>query len=213
MKKALSLLLCSLSSVVLYGQSFAVSADKMNVAYEGVFNELTIVLENCNCDKLVVSTDNGTLVKSDKRCGYILSKAKPGFANFLVQKREVDKLTKVGEVKYKVLPFPLPSTGLAGRRDKSMPIQIFKVQLGIANAYYGCAETGTYPILSFRVEILRDKILIFSRENSGNYFDAETKQFFSQKLKPGDTVFFKNIKCDVHGRNRLLESFYIEINP
>lgn len=52
MKVALFVLFYSLMSVMLYGQGFAVSADKMNVVYIGVDNPLTIVVEGYNWSNL-----------------------------------------------------------------------------------------------------------------------------------------------------------------
>lgn len=99
--------ICIMSS---QAQRFTVSNDRLNIAYIGIDNPISITVENCPCNSIVVRSDNGTI--SGRNCRFIFRGAEIGAANITVYQKTATHLKKVGQ-------YPL--------RVKSIPPPVFKI--------------------------------------------------------------------------------------
>jgi hypothetical protein len=176
----------SLTSV---GQRFSVSPDKMNILYQDVDNPLTITVENCPCNQMVVKTDNGKIVGNN--CSYYFYTDSGWNANITIYKKAKQKLVKVGQSTFRVkaFPYPVPKVGpSAGGKIRAI---ILKNQQYI-RAYDDHVYIHT-EIDSFTVSIIRGDTCFFSQiENKTNQFSQELINALSE-IKSGDTVIFKNL--------------------
>ena len=178
------------------GQKFSVSPDKMNILYLGVDNPLSITVENCSSNLIIVKTDNGKITGSNGK--YLFRGSKPGKAEIIVYKKVNGKAKEVGRNYFRVKALPRPVFKIGSGRD-SMP----KVE--IANQQYVRAELenfdidANYDIESFTVCIIANDTCKFSiKTNSGNKISEEILNEF-ELLKPNDVVVFKNILIKTPG--------------
>ena len=206
MKKALFVLFYSLISVMLYGQGFAVSADKMNVAYVGVDNPLTIVAEGYDCKDIQASCANGTLTKKSE-CHFIFRPEKEGLADIIV----TVKTKRIGTANYRVKMAPLPRVALGGQSGGFMKAELFKAQKGLSILLYNSELDCTWKVLSFRVVIAPKLGEVLQIHNSGPLFNQRVLLSI-QRLKTGDKVIFENIKAtDQDGLPRSINSMVFTI--
>lgn len=197
MKKILFFLSCSLTSVMLYGQGLSVSADRMNVAYVGVENPMTIVAEGYNCEDILASCDNGTLSRTDG-CHYLFSPEKAGVFEISVSAKSRSGTRVVGTVKYRVKMLPTPVALLAGKSDGVTTVNNFKIQMGVI-ARFDCFEfDAAVRVTQFKMEIKRGSEIIRSVINMGAPFDEHAKDVMKE-VQPGDEVFITDIKCLLPG--------------
>jgi hypothetical protein len=91
----------------LFAQNFAVGLNKMIVFYLGIDNPVTIAVENCPCNQVVVKTTNGTL--SGKGCNFILRVKERGASEIMVYKKNGNRLKEIGVYGARVKEIPLPT--------------------------------------------------------------------------------------------------------
>ncbi|MFA6060169.1 MAG: GldM family protein [Taibaiella sp.] len=210
MKKALFVLFYSLISVMLYGQGFAVSSDKMNVAYVGVDNPLTIVAEACDCSNIMASCDNGTLTKKSE-CHFIFRPEKEGVADIIVAAKTRNGTKSIGTTRYRVKMIPLPRVALGRQSGGFMKAELFKAQKGLSILLDNSELDCTWKILSFRVVIAPKLGEVLQIDNSGPLFNQRVLLSI-QRLKTGDKVIFENIKAtDQDGLPRSINSMVFTI--
>lgn len=89
-----------------FAQQVAVSADKNNVFYLGLDNPITVTVENCSCNDLVVKTDNGEV--TGKGCQLIFRGKEYGRAAIMVYKKAGNKLKEIGSNAFRVKKIPPP---------------------------------------------------------------------------------------------------------
>jgi hypothetical protein len=172
------------------GQSFTVSADKMNVLYIGIDNPISVTVERYSCESITVGTNNGKITGSN--CRYIFSGGTVGVTNIAVYKKVNGKMQVIG-----IWPF----------RVKHLPPPVFKIASGklsmpkaeIANQQYVRAELENfdinikYTIDSFKVCIIPNDTCKFgTKTNYGNKISEEIRNDF-KALKQNDAVVFKDI--------------------
>ena len=172
------------------GQSFTVSADKMNVLYVGVDNPISVTVENYSCESIAVSTNNGKITGSN--CQYIFSGGTVGVANIAVYKKVKGKMQVIGIWPFRIKHLPLPVFKIASGK-----LSMSKVE--IANQQYVRAELENfdinikYTIDSFKVCIIpNDTCKFSSKTNYGNEISEEIRNDF-KALKQNDAVLFKDI--------------------
>ncbi|KAA5536296.1 hypothetical protein F0919_01110 [Taibaiella lutea] len=183
-----------LLSANLFAQSFVISADKMNIAYIGIDNPLSIVSDNCSCKDLFATTDNGTLIKKDS-CHFLYEPSQAEKATIIIQKKQNGKLVKIGEqvLRCKRIPDPYPVVG--NRHSGSFPLAQFKVQQGVVMTFGESFDLDFKAIvISFKITLLSNNQVFHTQETNGNRFTSNTIVAFSQ-LKTGDIVAIEGIKC------------------
>jgi hypothetical protein len=148
MKEILFIFWGILMPVVLYGQGFAVSAEKMNVVYIGVDNPLTIVAEGYKCDQLEVSCESGTIRKTEN-CEYNIAPVREGAIEIEVKARTSSGVKQIGTKKFRVKLIPSPTARIAGRSSGLILAAIFKVQLGVSTFIDGFDFESRFRVARF----------------------------------------------------------------
>jgi hypothetical protein len=184
----LFVLFYSLISVMLYGQGFAVSADKMNVAYVGIDNPLTIVVEGYDCKQLVVSVDNGILEKTHD-CEYNYKPETSGKHDIIVKVKTVKGLRDLGIVVYRVKAIPDPIVSL-GRTGHFAQLNMLGPEVRLNDFDF----EAKFIVKDFTFEVKRENEVIHSVFNEGQLYSGKVKAI-NERLYPGDTIIVKNIRC------------------
>jgi GldM C-terminal domain len=189
MKTVFKTLLLSFLSTSSYAQTVAFAADKMNVLYIGVDNPLTIVVENIDCSKIKVVTNNGTI--EGKNCYFIARPMNYGTASITATYKHNGK-TKYVVCNYRVKEIP-PPTFKIGTGQKRLPLVTLKSQQFVRADLENVDIDVTFSIDSFTVSTFSKETATYKQvKNIGRKISAETKQLFDS-IKVGDEILFKDI--------------------
>lgn len=191
MKYLLFLLCCSLPAI-LFAQSFVVRADKMNIAYVGIENTLTVVSGSCGCDALVVSADKGQVVKIDG-CRYKYIPAGSGIAELTIAEKKGNTVSVIGKDKLRVKSIPDPQAMVGGRKSGLFALSHFKAQLGISVVWENVAIDMPFRIKGFTFKVIRKGAVIATLDVSGNLFEGDCKRIINE-LAGGDKVILEKIR-------------------
>lgn len=172
------------------GQKVAVMADRMNIAYLGLNNPLTIVAADYPCDEISVTTDNGAIRKNED-CGYDFYPAKAGTANILVFNKGKGE---IGSRKYRIKYLPAPIGRVAGKTGGSVALAEFKAQIGIVAYLEGFDFQARFAVSGFKIHVYRAANLVYDHLNEGARFDSSTRSFF-RTLQINDRVLFSDVRC------------------
>lgn len=188
----------------------SVSNTKMNVAYLGIPNPISIVMENTDCDDLIVSVNQGKIEKTDD-CYYTYIPETAGVVKISVSSKS-DTIIKSISYRVRHIPDPKPTIGgtLTG----------------------GKIERGTLVVQSGLIALLRDfdinvfyEIMHFEMiTSSDNYYNVESSESplltaamktDISKIENGGWVVFTDITIkDPYGRTRLLsDNLIFEVLP
>ena len=194
MKYAL-LLLMLLQGFLAKAQHVAVETDKINSAYVGEDNPITVVSGNYTCDQLVVKTDNGTL--KGNGCTYTYRPERPGMAKITVYARTGRKQKQISVQNIRVKKMPLPEISLAGKRAGNLSLA--ELQNCTAPACipgvddFDIQYTVTGCSIKIIQHITHDIILNKTYTNkNGAVFNDDIYKTFSN-LHTGDQIIIYNI--------------------
>jgi hypothetical protein len=186
-------------------QRILISADKMNIAYLGMDNPLTIVAEGYGCDQIVASCSNGTLTKGIG-CQYFFRPEKEGFCDIVLRAKTKKGTKEIGKTTYKVRLAPTGSVSLAGKSSGKIADEIFKVQKGLSISFNNAELECDWRIQKYRIVVVRDSELLYEEDNYGPFFNDKF-QGQLKTLKAGDRVIFENIKAvDFNDRTRSINT-------
>jgi hypothetical protein len=194
-----------------FSQSVAVAADKENILYAGVYNPLTIAVENVPGNLIVVKTSRGTVTR-DSGGHYTYKGNEPGEIAIVVYKKEKNKLTELGRSLFRVKILPAPTAFVAGLKGGKISKQVL-LTIGGVTAHLEDSDFEAYArIDSFSIFILYKGDCNYTFfKNTDNRFNQEIIEAF-QKLDADDIVFIKNIYTTwVDGIKRELNPLYFTI--
>lgn len=179
--------------VSLRGQGFAVSLEKMNIAYVNIDNPLTIVAEGYSCAQLIATCDNGTLTKQED-CRYLFRPEGLGVCEILIKVKTKRGIKKIGSKKIRVKVETIGRVAIAGKSGGNVGTDFFRRQTGLEFIPQDIDGEIKIAIRSFSVTFLKgeagDEII---EETSGNLFNPKSLAQFGH-LKHGDIVIIENIK-------------------
>lgn len=198
-------------------QNDTLSFDKMNVAFIGLDNPLTITLplsEN-SFDSLKLSCSNGEFKYIDsqingnnKKYNYIGRFEKPGYYQIVVKNKRNVILTQ--DIRCKPIPDPIIKLGLK-YQSGTISKKLFESQLGIGAVMDNFDFYYIYRIVSYKCSIVENGVVLQEFENNMMKFSDKMLTEF-KKLKPDNVVFFENIKVlGQNGELKLMPSAYFRI--
>ena len=198
MKNLLLFFVFQICMLQMNAQHFALSNDRMNIAYLGVDNPISIAVENCPCKNIVLKVKNGTVV--GQNCRYIFRGKEVGAASIVVYEKNGKQLKVIGEYPLKVKRFPPPTFKIGPYGSSYFYDSDRKVQkVVLANQQYVRAELEGfdidihYSIDSFAVKIFyNDSFKVKTFVNASNKINQELSNGFSI-LKKDDVILFHNI--------------------
>jgi len=159
-------------------------------------NPITIVVENIPCSDLVVSCDNGRVVKGESSCSYFFIDPEFGNAIITVKKKSNSGLKTIVESRFRVtrLPHSVFFNGrtCGGTFRKKAVLSSSGIRVG-----FECSEgEPLFLLLRFTVKVKRNQEEIFRRTIAGKSdfgrFDSTTKAFL-YNLKNNDFFLFTDM--------------------
>ena len=182
----------------------------MNVLYADVDNPLTIAVENCPSNSIIVKTDNGTI--SGSRGSYVFRSNQFGKADIILYKKVNGKLKQIGKSSFRVKLIPDPIAKVGPSAGGKIQRIILKSQQYIRADYAGVDIDINIPIDSFTVIIIRgDTCISKELKNYTSKFSKELTDALAE-IKQSDIVIFKDIYSKrYNGETRILDPIFFFI--
>ena len=177
-----------------YGQHVTIGLDKMNMAYVGVDNPVSITSDSYACDQLLVTTDNGKI--TGQGCDHNFSPDKIGVANINVYAQIRGEKKRIGGLRVSIRNLPTPVISIADRTEGYISkLQLLK-SFGPGCTLPNCDYDIKYTITNYSIIIThKNGEQIFRRSYAGdktNSFDDETRNVFGT-LKRDDKIEIADI--------------------
>ncbi len=212
MKKKPLLVLSVITITALHAQHVVLGLDKMNVAYIGVPNPMSIASDIYSCDQLVVKED-GILLEG-KDCQYNLHATKVGVTEIEIFGLRGHELVKIGVEAIRVKRLPDFAVAVAGSNSDGT---ISKSKL--SKCYGPVVNTAGFPyqtavtITAFTITVYRSGMaeILFQKNTQSEQFDPETRKIF-QQLKDSDIVELSNIRARGPEGSKKLQNLRLTLN-
>jgi len=177
----------------LFAQNIVVSADRMNVAYVGIPNPLTVAVENCKPDQVIVTAYNGTLTNNGNG-NYDYTPEKTGKGILTISIKIKNGTKEIGRSVYRIRQIPKPVVHISPTQEAKKEHPSWDWQPGLVAIAADTALKAPFTILSFEVFLIRNKQVDMIAKNQGARFEGLAKVILS-KLMPDDRIVFSNILC------------------
>jgi predicted nucleic acid-binding Zn finger protein len=193
-----------------YGQQFSVWTTRQLFVYVGVDNPITAVVENCSCDSIVLTTDNGS-IKRTGNCQYLLSVKKTGKTKISVKRLAYVDTINVGYTLYNAVKVPDPVVSLSGFKSGSMINKALLRQGGLIPHLENFGFTPETRITEFKIVVLRQDSVLWCKKIIGNMIKKELDDYIDE-LKESDVIIFCEIKATGHFGSLVLQpvQFYMD---
>lgn len=164
-----------------------VSPTKMNVFYIGVDNPVEVSAAGVRAQDLGVSMSGGSISGSGGT--YVVRVTAAGKANVSVAAK--GKTITSREFRVKMIPDPVASVG--GKEGGRMGAAEMRVQNGLSAILKNFDFDTRFEVVSYQVTFVPKRQDPVSAVCSGAYFNSQV-QSFQKEMKPGDTVFFEEVR-------------------
>lgn len=193
-------------------RSVAVSADKMNVFYIGVDNPLSVAAAGVSSNELRVSASGGGASLSGSGSNYICKVTTPGEAQINVSGGGLNQSFKF---RVKRIPDPfaqLPSNDRGYNRGGAIGNGTMKAMTSIVAVLDNFDFEAKCNIQSFDFTFVAKRQDPVTYPNQGGSFNGNVSGAI-QKSKPGDVLYFDNVKgrCPGDAAGRELNSLVLKI--
>lgn len=170
----------------------AVMLDKMNVLYRGVDNPVTVA-SGAGLEKTSVSINNGSISGSGGK--YTARVSNLGEATITVTADG-----KPSQFRFRVKDLPPPTAFVGDKSGGRMPAAQFRAMGGLRAALLNAEFDVNYSIASYKMGFTGKSFPDYVEcANSGNQWSNCAR--FVGMLKPGDNVFFDDIRAVGPGGN------------
>ncbi|MEP7373792.1 MAG: GldM family protein [Chitinophagaceae bacterium] len=206
MRRVLILLIYFLSNkqtAFLQNVSISIDWPPSDFAYVGAENSLSCTVEGISCKYVILSTDNGTMIKD--RCNYYIFKPNHvADSKITVSKKVRKRSRKIGEFFIRVRTIPDPVAVVGGLHGGSISKGALRAQTGIgAGSPPYLSIDIHYSVKSFSITIIRNRELFFFKSCDGNLFNDEIQNAFKQ-LQTDDIVIFSSIMVQLPDEGQTL---------
>lgn len=190
-------------------RSVAVAADKMNVFYMGVDNPITVSAAGVSSNDVRVSVTGSASKKSGSGSSYVVSGNSQGKAKVTVTAGG----QTLGSFDFRVKRIPDPVAKIGGKREGSIPSNVFKAQKGLYAELENFDFEARCNISGFEFVYAPAGRDVVQSVNPGGNWSGQTAKLV-RLVKPGDRVFIQNIKARCPGDQgpRPLGSMVFKIN-
>lgn len=183
-----------------------VSADKMNVFYIGLDNPISVSASGVSDANVKASLSSGSATPNGAG-KYVVRVSTPGKTSVIVSAK--GKQLRSQEFRVKNIPDPIAKVG--GKSGGAMSSGEMKAQLGLGAILENFDFDAKFEVISYSVFYLPKREDPVQLPNGGAYFTAPVKGVIG-KIKPGDTVYFEDIKVKgPDGTTRKIPSIVFKI--
>ena len=186
-------------------QKLTITPMANNIVYLGVDNHLTAIAEGVSCKSIFLSTENGSISKTD--CYFTYNPKFIDDAKIKILEKKNNQLKTLGYVHLRVRNIP-PLVAVVGRARSgdSITAKEFKVQQGVGAGLDPSLNLGfelSYFVESFIFCLYRNDSVLFNKKNIGNIFTAEINEAI-QGIQKDDIIVLSQIKCHAPDKKVLL---------
>lgn len=172
--------------------------DKMNVFYIGVPNPITVSAAGYSLEDVFVSIDGANISAGGGKGKFSIEVSKPGTVIAkIMAKTQGGGSKQVGaqEIRVKRIPNPIPKVG--NSNGGSVPVNIFKAQLGVLAVLENFDFEAKYVVTYFDFSVVPKRgEPIGPYQVRGAKFDINKQVSDAiNRLKPGDKVFIEEIQA------------------
>lgn len=164
-----------------------VSPTKMNVFYIGVDNPIEVSAAGVRGQDMNVSVSGGNI--SGSGGSYVVKVSTAGKATVNVTAKGKQLTSK--EFRVKMIPDPVAKVG--GKNGGRMSAAEMRVQNGLAAILENFDFDAKFEVISYNVTFVAKRQDPVSAVCNGAYFNSQV-QSFQKDMKPGDTVYFEEIR-------------------
>lgn len=178
-----------------------ISLDKMNVFYVGVPNPITFSASGIPANSLSYTSENCTLTKEDGVNKFSVMVTQAGAkAKITLSGKKADGTQQTfGTYEYRVKRIPDPYPVIANKRGGSVMANEVKVQEAIIARLDNFDFDARFLVTSFSVSYIPKRGDVEEAVSNGPYLTgakaAPGVAEIINKLKPGDKIYFENIKA------------------
>lgn len=194
----------------------AISADKMNVLYTGLQNPITITAAGVPAEKIQASISGGGGTISKKGAGeFVVSVSQTGKAVISVSAEIDGKVKTLDSKEFRVKQVPDPVIMVGFNKGPGMKSADFKAQQGLRAVLEDFVFDGVrYAVVGYRMGIEPKGREYVEGDATSEYWPAKADiQAAVKALKPGDQVYFDNIRVKgPDGRVRSMQNINFKIN-
>jgi gliding motility-associated protein GldM len=181
----------------------SISADKMNMLYIGLQNPISISAAGVPAEQVSASISGGNISKRSSG-EYIVTVNQPGRAVINVVANIDGKTKELGKKEFRVKRVPDPVMKVGVNKGGSMKAADFKVQGGLRADLEDFEFEGVkYEVVGYRVGISAKGKEYQEGDATSAYFPGNVTASI-RSLRPGDEVYFENIK--VKGPDNVVRS-------
>ncbi len=197
-----------------FGQKInaVISNDMQYDVYVGITNPISVFVDNCSCDSLILTTDNGRLRKFDD-CRYFYNPIRIGDGKVILKVKKGKDTTQICSYLYKVKILPLGLRIVF--QDMSSPLFEFDSTYSypiidvlestidkatIKNASYLhpywkndiSLHGAEVEVIDYNIIVMREGKIISNTYSKNPFFKEAEKKIFNN-LESGDILIFSNI--------------------
>jgi gliding motility-associated protein GldM len=179
----------------------SISLDKMNVFYIGVPNPITFSASGVPAGSLKYSAENCTLTPVEGVNKYVVNVTTPGAKAKISLSGTLGDGTSTtfGTWEYRIKRIPDPYPVIAGKKGGSAVANELKVQDAIIARLDNFDFDAKFSVTSFTVTYLPRRGDPEEAQSNSQYLSgpnaSASVSAIMAKLKPGDKIFFENIKA------------------
>jgi len=173
-----------------FSQEIAVSNLKQNTLWVGLENPLKIVVENIDCDSLVITSSTGVI--TGQNCEYNIGIKQEGKVYISVFQKNGGDTLLLGKVEFEAQQIPEPEATVYGVESGEISAQFLKSCKGLHLNIPGFEFDLTLKVLEYSVSVFREDSLMYRETVKSSKFTHEFIQK-TQFLENKDEVIFSSI--------------------
>jgi gliding motility-associated protein GldM len=190
----------------------SISADKMNVLYIALQNPISISAAGVPAEKIQASISSGSLTKTG--AGQYIATVSSGSKATISISAEIDgKVKNLGSKEFRIKNIPDPVMKVGFNKGPGMKAAEFKAQGGLRAELEDFVFEGVkYAVVGYRMGIEPKGRDYIEGDATSEYWPKNLSGAI-QSIKPGDNVYFDNIKVKgPDGRVRAMQNINFKIN-
>ncbi len=198
--------------LILISQRSLIETDVNPKTYPGKTNYLKVLVENESCESILVTTQKGSIKKSELYCCFEYTNPRVGADTleiFTIHNLDTTLIEK--RIIYNS-PWPEQYAKFGTIKSGSISLTLFNTIKEVTVPLYGFDMSGYHNVVSYNIIVIRGKRIIHSGKNIGGKFSKEN-ELLLKKVNVGDIVEITNIKANIVGETspRTLNNLKLKI--
>ncbi len=173
-----------------YSQISVIEPSRHSIFYNEVYNPINVYLIKDSYNSFFLTTDNGVIIGDST--SYKYKPDKVGYGNIYVKTIHQRDTITIDKKRVRIIDLPLPTAKVADISYGEISGKLFSAQIGVAVSYDNFDIDLHIVVKSFRIIIIRNDTLFFTKQENGYKFSDRTKDAL-RNLKNDDIVYINSI--------------------